>query len=111
MPDGTPIVLAAAGLLRPGRDADVEQQAELLAEHLERAGPARFVRRQADGRGSRRRPARRTGRQVAVASYLLAPGHFQDQLPAAAPTGSPSRSAATLRWPASSSSDTGRRSN
>ena len=29
----------------------------------------------------------RTGRPVAVASYLLAPGHFQDQLATAAPTG------------------------
>jgi sirohydrochlorin ferrochelatase len=83
VPDGTPLVLAAAGSSDPAATTEVSQQAGLLAEHLDVpvlpgylsaakptvADAVRFLRDQ-------------TGRQVAVASYLVAPGHFQDQLAA-----------------------------
>jgi sirohydrochlorin ferrochelatase len=81
VPAGTPVVLAAAGSSDPAGASAVRNQADLLAEHLRVlvvgafATAARPTVRQAvaDVR-------ERTGQQVAVASYLLAPGHFQDLL-------------------------------
>jgi sirohydrochlorin ferrochelatase len=81
VPDGTPVVLAAAGSSDPAAAADVRQQAELLAERLgvpvtaafASAAPPTVPEAVADLRA-------RTGGPVAVASYLLAPGQFQDQL-------------------------------
>jgi sirohydrochlorin ferrochelatase len=81
VPDGTPVVLAAAGSTDPAAQRDAERQAELLAERLEVPVTTAFL--------STARPrvdeavaelAARENREVAIASYLLAPGHFQDQL-------------------------------
>jgi sirohydrochlorin ferrochelatase len=81
VPDGTPVVLAAAGSADPAAAADAQRQAALLAERLEAPVTTAF--------GSAARPRvtdavtdlrARTGRPVAVATYLLAPGYFHDQL-------------------------------
>ena len=81
VPDGTPIVLAAAGSSDPAAAADVSKQADLLAERLRVPVTAAFA--------SAARPTvaeavadlrELTGKPVAVASYLLAPGQFQDHL-------------------------------
>ena len=81
VPDGTPVVLAAAGSTDPAAQRDAERQAELLAERLEVPVTTGFL--------SAAEPsvaeavaelAARTGRDVAIATYLLAPGHFHDQL-------------------------------
>jgi sirohydrochlorin ferrochelatase len=81
VPAGTPVVLAAAGSSDPAAAPDVQKQADLLAERLGVAVVGAFA--------SAARPTvpeavaglrERTGGPVAVASYLLAPGHFQDQL-------------------------------
>jgi sirohydrochlorin ferrochelatase len=81
VPDGTPVVLAAAGSTDPAAQRDAERQAELLAERLEVPVTAAFL--------SAARPRvdeavaeleARENRDVAIASYLLAPGHFQDLL-------------------------------
>jgi sirohydrochlorin ferrochelatase len=81
VPAGTPVVLAAAGSSDPAGAADVHKQADLLAERLRVPVVGAFATaalptvRQAvtDLRNRTRQP-------VAVASYLLAPGHFQDSL-------------------------------
>jgi sirohydrochlorin ferrochelatase len=70
VPDGTPVVLAAAGSSDPQAADQVQAQADLLA--AERAAPV-TVGYAADLRAQ-------TGGPVAVASYLLAPGHFHDHL-------------------------------
>jgi sirohydrochlorin ferrochelatase len=81
VPAGTPVVLAAAGSADPAAAADVRSQADLLGELLGVQVLAAFA---ATGQPSV--PAAvselraRTGGKVAVASYLLAPGHFHDQL-------------------------------
>jgi sirohydrochlorin ferrochelatase len=81
VPGGTPVVLAAAGSADPAAQRDAGRQAELLAERLEAPVTAAFL--------SAARPAvpeavaalaERTGQDVAIATYLLAPGHFHDQL-------------------------------
>jgi sirohydrochlorin ferrochelatase len=81
VPAGTPVVLAAAGSADAAAAADVRKQADLLAERLGVPVVGAFA--------AAARPTvpeavaelrQRTGRPVAVASYLLAPGHFQDQL-------------------------------
>jgi sirohydrochlorin ferrochelatase len=81
VPDGTPVVLAAAGSADPAAQRDAVRQAELLAERREAPVTAAFL--------SAARPrvgdavaelARQTGQEVAVAAYLLAPGRFHDQL-------------------------------
>jgi sirohydrochlorin ferrochelatase len=81
VPDGTPVVLAAAGSTDPAAQRDAQRQAELLAERLEAPVTAAFL----SAGGPRvaeavAELAAREGRDVAIASYLLAPGHFQDQL-------------------------------
>ena len=81
VPDGTPVVLAAAGSSDPAGAADVQKQADLLADQLRVPVIGAFA--------TAARPMvseavadlrERTGQPVAVASYLLAPGLFQDQL-------------------------------
>lgn len=81
VPDGTPVVLAAAGSSDPQAAADTERQAELLAAYAGVPVVAAYL--------SASRPAvdeavaalsACTGRPVAVAAYLLAPGFFQDRL-------------------------------
>jgi sirohydrochlorin ferrochelatase len=81
VPEGTPVVLAAAGSSDPAATAEVEEQAGLLAGQLGvpvLAGYASAARPTVREAVARLRE--QTGRPVAVASYLLAPGHFQDQL-------------------------------
>lgn len=81
VPPGTPVVLAAAGSSDPLAADQVEIQAKLLAGELDvdvlpayaAAGPPTVSDAVADLR-------ERTGGPVAVASYLLAPGHFHDSL-------------------------------
>ena len=81
VPDGTPIVLAAAGSADPLAAADVRQQADLLADQLGVPVVAAFASTAAPSVQDAVAELReRTGRPVAVASYLLAPGQFQDQL-------------------------------
>ncbi|MGB6454500.1 MAG: sirohydrochlorin chelatase [Streptosporangiaceae bacterium] len=81
VPDGTPVVLAAAGSADPLAGADVRQQADLLADRLGVPVVAAFASTAAPSVQDAVAELReRTGRPVAVASYLLAPGQFQDQL-------------------------------
>jgi sirohydrochlorin ferrochelatase len=81
VPEGTPVVLAAAGSSDPAAQADARRQADLLAERLDVPVTAAFA--------SAARPAvdeavaelrARTGKPIAIATYLLAPGHFHDEL-------------------------------
>jgi sirohydrochlorin ferrochelatase len=81
VPDGTPVVLAAAGSADPAAADDVRKQAGLLADQLDVPVLGAFA--------TASRPTvpeavaelrERTGKPVAVASYLLAPGYYQDQL-------------------------------
>jgi sirohydrochlorin ferrochelatase len=81
VPAGTPVVLAAAGSSDPRAAVDTGRQAALLAAHLAVPVVPAFV--------TAARPtvdeavaalARRSGRPVAVAAYLLAPGIFHDRL-------------------------------
>jgi sirohydrochlorin ferrochelatase len=81
VPAGTPVVLAAAGSTDPRAAADARAQAAMLAAHLGAPVWAAFA--------SAGQPAvdeavaalsAGTGGPVAVASYLLAPGVFQDRL-------------------------------
>jgi sirohydrochlorin ferrochelatase len=81
VPEGTPVVLAAAGSADPAAAVDAHRQAELLTERLGVPVTAAFAsaaRPRVDDAVATLRA--RTGKPVAVASYLLAPGHFQDQL-------------------------------
>jgi sirohydrochlorin ferrochelatase len=81
VPAGTPVVLAAAGSSDPAGAADVRKQADLLAERLQVPVVGAFAtaaRPTVTDAVARLRE--QTGRSIAVASYLLAPGHFQDLL-------------------------------
>jgi sirohydrochlorin ferrochelatase len=81
VPEGTPVVLAAAGSSDPAATGEVEEQADLLAGQLGvpvLAAYATVARPTVSEAVARLR--QQTGQPVAVASYLLAPGHFQDQL-------------------------------
>jgi len=81
VPAGTPVVLAAAGSSDPAATYEVGQQARLLAEHLSApVRPGYLSAAQPSVADAVRALSRETGGQVAVASYLIAPGHFQDQL-------------------------------
>jgi len=81
VPDGTPIVLAAAGSADPAAAGEVEQQAELLAGRLSVPVVAAFATAAKPTVPEAVAQLRaQTSGPVAVASYLLAPGHFQDQL-------------------------------
>jgi len=81
VPDGTPVVLAAAGSSDPVAAEDVRQQAALLADRLGGPVVAAFASAAAPTVPEAVAELRaRTGGPVAVASYLLAPGQFQDQL-------------------------------
>jgi len=81
VPAGTPVVLAAAGSSEPTAKADVEQQAKLLAAQLEVPVLSGFLSASLPTVGEAVAELReQTGKPVAVASYLLAPGQFQDQL-------------------------------
>jgi sirohydrochlorin ferrochelatase len=81
VPDGVPVVLAAAGSRDQRALADTRRQAAMLAAYRGAPVVAAFV--------SAARPtvdeavtflANLTGKPVAVAAYLLAPGLFHDRL-------------------------------
>jgi sirohydrochlorin ferrochelatase len=81
VPDGTPIVLAAAGSSEPTAMTEVGQQADLLATQLDVPVLAAYLTAARPTVAEAVRQLReRTGKPVAVASYLLAPGQFQGQL-------------------------------
>jgi sirohydrochlorin ferrochelatase len=81
VPDGTPVVLAAAGSSEPAAAEDARKQAALLADRLGVPVVAAFASAAAPTVPEAVAGLRgRTGGPVAVASYLLAPGLFQDQL-------------------------------
>ena len=81
VPAGTPIVLAAAGSSDPQAEADVRDQANLLAGELGVPVVAAFAAAGRPAVGEAVASLRaQTGGPVAVASYLLAPGYFQDSL-------------------------------
>jgi sirohydrochlorin ferrochelatase len=81
VPEGTPVVLAAAGSTDPQATEEVQAQANLLASEL---GVPVVVGYAAAGRptvsGAVADLRSETGRPVAVATYLLAPGQFHDRL-------------------------------
>jgi sirohydrochlorin ferrochelatase len=80
-PAGTPTVLAAAGSADPRAAADVASQADLLADRLRAPVIAGFA---AAGQPTVTQAIAalhaETGSPVSVATYLLSPGHFNDQL-------------------------------
>jgi len=81
VPAGTPVVLAAAGSSSTSAADEVRQQAELLAGRLSVPVLAAFATAASPTVPEAvQRLRRETGGPVAVASYLLAPGLFQDQL-------------------------------
>ena len=81
VPDGTPIVLAAAGSSDPAAITEVAEQADLLAEQLGVPVLPGYASAARPTVGEAVRELRQqTGQSVAIASYLLAPGHFQDHL-------------------------------
>jgi sirohydrochlorin ferrochelatase len=81
VPDGTPVVLAAAGSSDPLAATDVRKQAELLADRLGVPVVAAFASAVTPSVPTAVAELRaRTGNPVAVASYLLAPGRFSEQL-------------------------------
>jgi sirohydrochlorin ferrochelatase len=83
---GDAVVLAAAGSSDPGAVASIATQADLLGAEL--AGRAAAPTTVSVGFGSAAEPnvagavaaARRAGRRVVIAPYLLAPGHFAGRL-------------------------------
>lgn len=81
VPPGTPVVLAAAGSSDPLATEQVQAQAKLLAGELDvEVLPAYAASGQPTVLAAVTDLRQRTGRPVAVASYLLAPGHFQHSL-------------------------------
>jgi sirohydrochlorin ferrochelatase len=81
VPEGTPVVLAAAGSSDPRAASETARQAVMLAAYLRAPVMSAFA--------SAARPtvpeavaalSARTGGPVAVAAYLLAPGLFHEQL-------------------------------
>jgi sirohydrochlorin ferrochelatase len=95
VPDGIPVVLAAAGSSDPKAAADVELQAAQLADlrgaevlaAYATAGPPTVDEAVAALRTRPRAILRASlGQPVAVATYLLSPGHFHDRLRQSAAT-------------------------
>ena len=81
VPAGTPVVLAAAGSSDPLATDQVESQAKLLAGELDvEVLPAYAASGQPAVPDAVADLRQRHGGPVAVASYLLAEGHFQDSL-------------------------------
>jgi sirohydrochlorin ferrochelatase len=81
VPAGTPVVLAAAGSSDPLASGQVEAQAKLLAGELNaEVLPAYAASGQPTVPEAVAALRQRHGGRVAVASYLLAQGHFQDSL-------------------------------
>jgi sirohydrochlorin ferrochelatase len=81
VPAGTPVVLAAAGSTDPRAAGDARAQAALLASHVGAPVWAAFASAsQPTVEDAVAALTARTGGEVAVASYLLAPGVFHDRL-------------------------------
>jgi sirohydrochlorin ferrochelatase len=81
VPSGTAVVLAAAGSSDPLAADQVETQAKLLAGELDvEVLPAYAASGQPTVPDAVTDLRQRTGGPVAVASYLLAQGHFHDSL-------------------------------
>jgi sirohydrochlorin ferrochelatase len=81
VPPGTPVVLAAAGSSDPRAAAEAQAQADLLSEEIGVPVTAAFAAVGHPAVGDAVAALRaRTGRPVAVATYLLAPGEFHDRL-------------------------------
>ncbi len=81
VPAGTPVVLAAAGSADPAAAAGVRRQAGLLSELLDVQVVAAFAAAGLPSVPAAVSQLRATAlTKVAIASYLLAPGHFHDQL-------------------------------
>lgn len=81
VPSGIPVVLAAAGSADPAAAAEVAAQARLLAAELNTSVTAAFAAAgEPDVADAVARLRAATRGPVAVASYLLAPGVFQDRL-------------------------------
>ncbi len=81
VPAGTPVVLAAAGSSDPQAARDVARQAELLAAELGvPVEPAFASAAEPSVETAIDALAARAGGPVAVATYLMAPGDFYDQL-------------------------------
>jgi sirohydrochlorin ferrochelatase len=81
VPDGTPVVLAAAGSADPQAAKQVAVQADLLAGALNVPVKVAFAAAGQPTVPDAVRDLRAlTGAQIAVASYLLTQGHFHDQL-------------------------------
>jgi sirohydrochlorin ferrochelatase len=79
-PAGTPAVLAAAGSSDPAAAADVTHQAALLADRLGTPVLAAFASGQPTVTKAVAALHVGAGGPVSVATYLLAPGQFHDQL-------------------------------
>jgi sirohydrochlorin ferrochelatase len=80
-PPGTPVVLAAAGSSDPAAASQARMQAALLGAHLGVPVIAGFASAASPTVAQAVAAlSARTGRPVAVGSYLLAPGEFQDRL-------------------------------
>ncbi|MGO1055405.1 sirohydrochlorin chelatase [Crossiella sp. CA198] len=77
---GDAVVLGAAGSSDEGALAEVRTAAALLADRLGDAVTIGYVTTAAPGLGTALETARRTGRRVSVASWLLAPGLFHQAL-------------------------------
>jgi sirohydrochlorin ferrochelatase len=78
--DDHAVLLAAAGSSDPRAVADVERTAMDLAARLDRPVTAAYASAAQPRVESAVAELRAAGRRVAVASYLLAPGHFQSRL-------------------------------
>jgi sirohydrochlorin ferrochelatase len=74
------VLLAAAGSSDPRAVADVERTAMDLAARLDRAVTPAYASAAKPPVESAVAVLRTAGRRIAVASYLLAPGHFQRRL-------------------------------
>lgn len=81
--EGHAIVLAAAGSSDERAARDVEQVAEMLAGLVGRPVAAAYATASEPSLDRVVAQLRAAGQRVAVAAYLLAPGHFHDRLRAA----------------------------
>ncbi|WHT18504.1 CbiX/SirB N-terminal domain-containing protein [Crossiella sp. CA-258035] len=77
---GDAVVLGAAGSSDEGALTEVRAAAALLSDRLGEPVEIGYVTTAAPGLGTALEAARRTGRRVSVASWLLAPGLFHQAL-------------------------------
>jgi sirohydrochlorin ferrochelatase len=77
------VVLAAAGSSDPRAVTDVERMASLLADRLSRPVTAAYATANTPRIPDAVTTVQAGGNRVALASYVLAPGHFYDRIAAA----------------------------